>query len=389
MVLRRTTFVGRYRSALIATSLLALILAMAGCEDDKIREVRVPRERSGLEASQFQAGNTPAGKTPAGNRPGGPTGMGAMDSSAALERLLIAMIDRPDNTYFLRVQSPTVDAIDAIRPQFDQVVQSLKFPNNSIQWTLPEGWKEREGGAMFRIATLTAPSGIEIFVTKLTAGQEVLSNVNRWQNQLGLPEVRDAQPLIQTTEVGQQKVILYDARRAASNAQKAAAGESENKQAGALPPTGPTGESAAVPFVFPPLNAEWKQLQPSMMAVARWERTDPDGNLKLEVLKFPAEAAFLEMVSIWGERVQSPAPTETTFAEAVSKTTIAGLEAEVVTWPALEAESDAEAGAKAIQIARVVMGDQAWYIKLEGERTAVNGFAAGFQEFLANIQKAE
>lgn len=380
----RTTAVGRCRCEVIATVWLASIMIMAGCEDDKIREVRVPRERSGLEAPQFQAGNTPAG-----NRPSGPAGMGAMDSSASYDRLLIAMIDRPENTYFLRLQSPTVEAAEAIRPQFDQVVQSLKFANNSIQWTLPEGWKEREGGAMFRIATLTAPSGIEIFVTKLTAGQEVLSNVNRWQVQLGLPEVRDAQPLVQTIEVGQQKVIMYDARRLASNANTAASGPARTEQAGAVPPTGPPRDTTAIPLVFPPLNAEWKALQPSMMAAARWERTDDTGNLKLEVLKFPSEAAFLEMVSIWGERVQAPPPTETTFAAAVTKTTVAGLDAEVVTWPVLESGADVAAGAKAMQIARVVMGDQAWYIKLEGDRTALEGFAAGFGEFLANVQKAE
>ncbi|MDP1564328.1 MAG: hypothetical protein Q8M16_23360, partial [Pirellulaceae bacterium] len=273
--------------------MLVLMTLSLGCEDDKIREVRVPRERSGLDGPQFQAGN----------RPVGASGMGAMDSSAAFERLLIAMIDRPNATYFLRIQSPTVAAIDEVRPKFDQIVQSLTFNNGRIQWKLPEGWTESEGGAMFRIATLKAPSGIEIFVTELTAGQEVLSNVNRWQGQLGLPPVTEAAIPVETIQVGEQKIILYDARRIPS----ASASPSSNTPAAANTPVAPTAaptrEAIAVPFVFPALNSDWNVLPPSMVAVARWERKNADGYLKLEVFKFPSDAAFMEMVSIWGERI--------------------------------------------------------------------------------------
>jgi hypothetical protein len=371
------------RRAALAACWIACLSPMLGCEDDKIREVRVPRERSGLEAPQFQAGGTPAGAP----------GMGTMNSAGTYERLLIAMIDRPESTYFLRVESPTAEAIDALRPEFDQLVQSLQF-DKDIRWTLPTGWSEREGGAMFRIATLKAPSGLEVFVTKLTAGQEVLSNVNRWQGQLGLPNVNDAAPLVKTLTVGEQTVILYDQRRATSAGTPPASSSTTVPPSSgaaapapaspAAPSTAPISGPSGVPFAFPPLSDSWTALPPSMVAVNRWERTDASGSLKLEVFRFPTDASFLEMISIWGERISAAPPTETTFAAAVTQTTIDGQPAELVSWP--PATSGETANAKSIQVARVIKGDHAWYIKLEGDSTALTNFGGDFQEFLANIR---
>lgn len=377
------------RGGMLAMGSFVAICGVMGCADDQIREVRVPRERSGLDAPQFQAGNRPGGAMG--------TGMGAMDSSATLERLLIAMIDRPNATYFLRIQSPTVDAIDAIRPQFDQIVQSLTFDNGRIQWKLPEGWTESEGGAMFRIATLKAPSGIEIFVTELSAGQEVLSNVNRWQGQLGLPPATEAALPIETIQVGEQKVVLYDARRtstpnnsAASNgaaSNGAPVDASTNEKSASVPPAN-AGATVAVPFTFPPLSPAWSSMPPSMVAVVRWEKNDAAGNLKLEVFKFPADAAFMEMVSIWGERLGAAPPSKDTFAAAVRATTVAGQPAELVSWPAV-AENEVASAAKGSQIVRIAQGEHAWYIKLEGDRAALDSFSSEFQEFLANTKMAE
>ncbi len=375
------------RGRLLAMGGFVAVCGFMGCADEPIREVRVPRERSGLDAPQFQAGNRPGGAMGTGG-----TGMGAMDSSATLERLLIAMIDRPNATYFLRIQSPTVEAIDAIRPQFDQIVQSLTFDNSRIQWQLPEGWTESEGGAMFRIATLKAPSGIEIFVTELTAGQEVLSNVNRWQGQLGLPPATEAALPIESIQVGEQKVVLYDARRNSTTsnatASNAAPVDASTNEKSASVPAANAGAMVPIPFAFPPLSPAWSSMPPSMVAVVRWEKNDAAGNLKLEVFKFPSDAAFMEMVSIWGERLGAPPPSEDTFAAAVRATTVAGQPAEMVSWPVV-ADTEVAAGAKGSQIVRIAQGEHAWYIKLEGDRAAMDSFSPEFQEFLANTKLAE
>ncbi|MDP1564631.1 MAG: hypothetical protein Q8M16_24885, partial [Pirellulaceae bacterium] len=90
-----------------------------------------------------------------------------------------------------------------------------------------------------------------------------------------------------------------------------------------------------------------------------------------------------------GERIGAAPPTEAAFAAAVTQSTLAGRSAELLTWPVAEAGVEPAPGAKASQIARIVIDDHAWYIKLEGDRKALNGFAAEFQDFLANTKSAE
>jgi len=382
---------------------LGLLLSLtAGCEQPTIRETVVPRERSGLEGPQFQL----------------PVSAG--------ERLLIAMIDRPENTYFLRIQAAPA-AIDAVRADFEQILQSLTFTGGRVAWKLPEGWTESEGGAMFRLATLRAPSGVEVFVTSLTAGQEVLANVNRWQGQLNLPSLGPADALpIERIKVGQQEVILYDATNApvdtsggkpvdtsggkpvdtsggkpvdTSGSATGASGQPANP-AGPASGAGAAGAGGGangvgsealgdgrgdLPFQFPALAADWQPLPPSMVASARWERKNAQGELKLEVFKFPTDATFLSMLAIWVERIGAVAPTEETLGSGVSAITVAGVPGDLVVWP-VAAES-VPADGKRLMVARLVVGTYAWYIKLEGTATAVADFEAGFKTFLSDTTR--
>lgn len=390
---------------------VGLLFLTVGCEEPTIRETVVPRERSGLDGPEFQL---PGGGAAAGNAAsstgGAPRGGGAMGPVSAGERLLIAMIDRPENTYFLRIQAaPT--AVDAVRSDFDQILQSLTFSGGRVAWKLPEGWTESEGGAMFRLATLRAPSGVEVFVTSLTAGQDVLANVNRWQGQLNLPTFVAGDTLpIERIQVGPQEVILYDAASAPSGATGAStntpangagggAGGAPTSGAGASgsrvnaggPATGagPTGAGGGVsagegrgelPFRFPALAEGWQPLPPSMVASARWERKDERGDLKLEVFKFPTDATFLSMLAIWVERIGAAAPTEETLGTSISAVTVAELPGELVVWP--PAAESLPADGKRVMVVRLVHETHAWYIKLEGTATAVSEFEAGFKTFL-------
>lgn len=64
-----------------------------------------------------------------------------------------------------------------------------------LKWTLPAGWKEAKGEGM-RYATLQAPGtqdlDISVIVLGGAAGGEV-PNVNRWRQQMQLPEWREAE----------------------------------------------------------------------------------------------------------------------------------------------------------------------------------------------------
>ncbi len=122
----------------------ALILALAalgGCQRDEVAHYRVPKERPAAQAGAM-----------AGMGDGG--GMGGAGADLA----------------------PAPVAADS-----------------GLRWTLPQGWKEVQGGGPMRYATLTPPVAgkldVSVIVLPGPAGGE-LANVNRWRNQIGLPPAR-------------------------------------------------------------------------------------------------------------------------------------------------------------------------------------------------------
>lgn len=70
-------------------------------------------------------------------------------------------------------------------------------PSGNVTWVAPAGWKEKPGSG-FRYATFVVPGGggstgdLSVTVLSGDAGG-LLSNVNRWRGQIGLPGLTDAQ----------------------------------------------------------------------------------------------------------------------------------------------------------------------------------------------------
>lgn len=70
-------------------------------------------------------------------------------------------------------------------------------PTGDVTWGVPRGWQEKPGSG-FRYATFVVPGtgamtgDLSVTVLEGDAGG-LLSNVNRWRGQIGLPELTDAQ----------------------------------------------------------------------------------------------------------------------------------------------------------------------------------------------------
>jgi hypothetical protein len=68
-------------------------------------------------------------------------------------------------------------------------------PKASLQWSLPKGWSESQGGGTMRFATFKAPYAGKLEATVVVlpgpAGGE-LANVNRWRGQIGLQMLDEA-----------------------------------------------------------------------------------------------------------------------------------------------------------------------------------------------------
>lgn len=76
---------------------------------------------------------------------------------------------------------------------FDKFVASLEFDEKKPKpsWMLPEGWRDLPGSGI-RVATiLTGPDKGALEISVISLGGDLLSNVNRWRNEVGLPPLKE------------------------------------------------------------------------------------------------------------------------------------------------------------------------------------------------------
>jgi len=172
-----------------------------GCDrTEAIRHYRVPTEVAADKS--FPGG--PETASPALS-PSPPTAGPPAAAPAAGQRMLAAIVLRPDRAWFFKAVGP--DARMAEHADgFRSLLRSVRFVDEKPQWTLPEGWRQKAGSGM-RFATLefgSADQAIELTVIPLGVppgepSAYVLSNVNRWRQQLQLPPLA-AEELDKQTE---------------------------------------------------------------------------------------------------------------------------------------------------------------------------------------------
>jgi len=117
--------------------------------------------------------------------------------------MLAAMLIDADRVWFFKTMGPP-DRLAAHKSEFDQFISSIKINGpkevgpqreykEMLSWIAPRGWKN---GGERTLRELTYYAGnpsdpAEIMVTKLrgTTFGDLLTNINRWRAQVGLPEV--------------------------------------------------------------------------------------------------------------------------------------------------------------------------------------------------------
>lgn len=130
-------------------------------------------------------------------------------ASATPTRLLAAMIQQADTTWFIKLTGEQSQVTTAI-PNYIQIVRSVQFDSETKNpsWAeLPDGWVQTDGNA-FRFATIRKrmENGfLEITVSVLPTGPDwdsyVLQNVNRWRGQTGLGPLGPEQLATHTTKM--------------------------------------------------------------------------------------------------------------------------------------------------------------------------------------------
>lgn len=124
-------------------------------------------------------------------------------------RMIGAIVTAKDNTWFFKVAAPT-DRISATQADILSFLRGLRIQEAEVKWTVPEGWKEEQGGPA-RVATLKfgdRDPKLELTISKLPGdGGGLSANVNRWREQLGLDRASEAEIASVLKKVGDVQVV--------------------------------------------------------------------------------------------------------------------------------------------------------------------------------------
>lgn len=162
--------------------------AVAGCDQtEQIRHYQVPKSVA-IESPQLPPADMPkpAASTPAASQAaqaGGP------------QRMLAALVLQADRAWFFKTMAPPA-SLDEHAESFRRLVQSLRFADGKPQWDLPADWRQK-GESGMRFATLVfgasdSPLELTVIPLPIPPGDRaayVLSNVNRWRQQVNLPPI--------------------------------------------------------------------------------------------------------------------------------------------------------------------------------------------------------
>ena len=172
----RSHFTVRHRRVLAVLGACWLAFSSVGCQqDEEIRHYRVPKPTSVAADSDLPAA--------------------PMAHAPAQGRMLGAMILTGDRAWYFKVVGPD-QQIGTHAADFRSLIESVRFADDKPAWDLPDGWQQKPGSGM-RFATLEfgpeqEPLELSVIPLGVPDGDSaacVLSNVNRWRGQMGLPPI--------------------------------------------------------------------------------------------------------------------------------------------------------------------------------------------------------
>lgn len=187
-----------HRGASGLASCFVVTAIVAGCgKSDEITSYSIPKERA---PAVVATANDSSSASTAASPAGAETSV-ASDPATGPDRMLGAVVMRPDQAWFFKLTGPEA-AVAEVEQAYLDFLKTVEFtgPNGAPVWKAPEGWVDGPPKAM-RFATLMIPSGdakLELAISSLpTQGGDVdaylLMNLNRWRGQLGLaPSTLDA-----------------------------------------------------------------------------------------------------------------------------------------------------------------------------------------------------
>jgi hypothetical protein len=299
------------------------------------------------------------------------------------ERLLAAMIPGGAETWFFRMSGPEA-AVKEFEPQFDAIVQSLKFADPDLpKWKLPDGWIEEAPKKQFILKNLRpADDAKNIAVTVSRAGGGELPNINRWRGQLGLP------PAGKDDLAGFSKEIEVDGRkgRIVDLVGFAKAGKGMGgPMAGQMPkghPAIPAGnpEDAKVTYTLP---KDWTKVAPNN-AMIREQLTVTENGDKAEITitVLPGRGGDpLANVNRWRGQIKLPPIDDVELFKSLTRIETQGLPAAMVdlTNPQIPAPNR-------ILGVMIPTPGAMWFLKMRGPDAFVGRQKSNFEAFTRSFK---
>jgi len=313
-------------------------------------------------------------------------------------RMLGAMVLRGQEAWFFKVTGPREELAQQ-SDKFQKFMQSVRFAETGgggPTWDLPDGWKET-GASETRFQTIKFKAGdeeCELAVSKLPfqsskADDYLLANLNRWRGQIELSPLLSEELPRETKKVtlGEGTVAtlvdLVGTLEPKSPTGKGDMGMGMGRGMFAgprpeLPPDSPP--SAPLKFQLP---EGWSEGEPARFSKLTFEVRDGKEQVKITVTDLPAQSnPLLDNINRWRGMMQLPPVAEAELAKQLRSIQVGGVSGSYV-----ELSTPAESQKPQTLLGVVAYrGDQAWFVKLQGDTPLASREKSRFEEFVQSLQ---
>jgi hypothetical protein len=314
-------------------------------------------------------------------------------------RMLAAVLPRDEQAWFFRLLGPA-EAVAGESANFQALVKSIHFVGDEgkPEWTLPAGWRQKSGSGMrYASIEIDAPAGpLDLSVTLLPRNEPdldayILSNLNRWRGQLGLPPLQLAQlgENVQRVdlEAGQATLVDIVGRKPQDNMSKApfaggpmappgpAAGAPSGPPPGKTQAPGGRASSSELKYEVP---AGWTEAPAGGMRKAAFAIGSGAESAEVTVINLAgAGGALLPNINRWRQQIGLGEITQQDLDRDVKKIELGSQSGDYV---------ELVGPQKAILGVAAHDGKQAWFFKMTGEPAVVSREKQNFETFVRSVR---
>lgn len=321
-------------------------------------------------------------------------------------RMLGAVVPQGEREWFFKVTGSN-EVVAEYANAFTDFIKTIRFgegDDSDPEWELPTGWTQEAGEAM-RYATIKIPTDeqpLELTVIPLPVQPNagLLDNINRWRSQLGLAPVDAAGLAKESTAIklaGGTATLVNLVGKSGSSAPMSASAVSQgdadpdaamnaaHAAAGIATPAGreaPVVPPSSITYEAPP---DWEPGQRvitgnafSVPREAAFVVEDGGRAAQISITKLGAAASeALPNVNRWRAQVGLDPVTEEQLAKESQKIDMHGVEGDYFR---LVGPQQAILGVIATH------GDQAWFVKLQGDHDLAIKLQTQFETFVRSIK---